>query len=78
MDAIEKIRAYADVTPGEISAKPVQSTRHGRLWHGWVGLVKGGSVATVTRGIFFSTFCEARSNAELFVEECRAIVGRGR
>lgn len=70
---LDKAKAYAIALPGDISAERFEVVENGKLWRGWTGTVYGVRVMTKERGHRFPTFEEARSSAEFFVEQCRAI-----
>lgn len=69
---INKARAYAIALPDDISAERFQVVENGKLWRGYAGTVYGKLVST-ERGHKFTTFEDARANAEFFVEQCKTI-----
>lgn len=73
---IDKAKMYAIALPVDISAKRFEVVENGKIWRGWVGTVYGICVMTQERGHKFCAFEEARSNAELFVEQCKRIAWR--
>lgn len=72
---IDKAKMYAIALPSDISAERFEVVENGKLWRGWTGTVYGVRVSTKDRGHKFPTFEEARSNAELFVDQCKEIAG---
>lgn len=69
---MDKARVYAMALPDDISATRHEVVEKGKLWRGWMGTVYGQRVGT-EKGFKFETFEQAKANACLFVEQCRAI-----
>ena len=69
-----KLRAYAMATPDDIGVTDGDLVVDGEFRRGYSGTVYGCMVGTATYGRRFATKAEARRNAEIFVEECAAIV----
>ena len=69
---LDKAKLFAIALPGDISAQRFEVVEDGKLWRGYVGTVYDRMVST-ERGHRFPTFGEARANAALFVEQCKAI-----
>lgn len=72
---IDKAKAYAIALPDDISAERFEVVEDGKLWRGYTGTVYGTRVST-ERGHRFTTFEDARANAEFFVEQCKTIAGQ--
>lgn len=73
MDLTDKAAAYANALDSDMAAQPWQQVRAGKLWRGFVGTIYGCPVMT-DNGTTFDTAAAALANAELFREQCRAIV----